>query len=425
MLSFHDNRPGKSWWYGFLRRHPDLHMVKPKPLELARATACSEQIVYGWFDEFEKFLSEHKIDLPDQIYNCDESGFPLQACSSKKVCVDKVTKRTFHLTSSSKTSMTTLQCIYANGTVMPPAVYFSGKSFNPEYSLGFPKNFLLGFSDSGWMETYHFFAWVANHFIKRIPPIRPVLLLINGHVSHIDFHTTMFCKENQILLFRLPPHTSHVMQPADRGFFNVFKGEWRKACSRFSFENPGVVVNKRTFSRVFVEAFDRTARQDIVKSSFRCSGVWPVNRYAIDRSAFAPAKTFQQQQMSRPTNQNESTDPAPSTSTPKKDQQNDDRHPNIKALEGIEKAAGVAKINLFETRFEEGYDVKDDSLYVAWKFLKESKIQIDLETSGESSLSRSTLSEDLCPIINSVLTYPEMKKSQEKKARKKLICPST
>eukprot|EP00112_Aurelia_sp_Birch-Aquarium-sp1_P022928 Seg664.1 transcript_id=Seg664.1/GoldUCD/mRNA.D3Y31 product="Jerky protein-like-like" protein_id=Seg664.1/GoldUCD/D3Y31 len=430
--SFDNNRPGKSWWYGFLRRHPDLHMVKPRPLELARATACSEKIVYGWFDEFEKFLCEHKIDSPDQIYNCDESGFPLQACSSKKVCVDKVTKRTFHLTSSSKTSITTLQCICANGTVVPPAVYFSGKSFNPEYSLGFPKNFFLGFSDSGWMEIYHFFAWVANHFVKRIPPIRPVLLLIDGHVSHIDFHTTMFCKENQILLFRLPPHTSHVMQPADRGFFNVFKGEWRKTCSKFSFENPGVVVSKRTFSRVFVEAFDRTARPDIVKSSFRCSGIWPVNRYAIDPSAFAPAKTFQEQKtpaesnnisVSVPTNGNELNDPAPSTSTPKKDQQTDDRHPTIKALEGIEKAAGAARVNLFETRFEEGYDINDDCLYVAWKVLKENKIQIDLETSGESSFSRSTLSEDLCPIIKSVLTYPQMKKSEGKKARKKINLP--
>lgn len=43
--------------------------------------------------------------------------------------------------------------------------------------------------------------------------------------------------------------------------------------------------------------------------------------------------------------------------------------------------------------------------------------------SGESSFSRSTLSEDLCPIIKSVLTYPQMKKSEGKKARKKINLP--
>ena len=27
---------------------------------------------------------------------------------------------------------------------------------------------------SGWMETYHFYAWVVNHFVKQIPPKCPV-----------------------------------------------------------------------------------------------------------------------------------------------------------------------------------------------------------------------------------------------------------
>ncbi len=359
-------------------------MAKPKLLELTRALACSENVVYKWFDDFEKFLRDNKITVADQVYNCDESGFPLQTCSNKKVCVDKMTKRTFHLTSSSKTSITTLQCICANGAVVPPAVYFAGKSFNPEYSLGFPKNFYLGFSDSGWMETYHFFGWVSNHFVKRIPPIRPVLLLIDGHASHLDFHTTMFCKENQILLYRLPPHTSHDMQPADRGYFNVFKGEWRKECS--TVENPGIVVNKRTFSRVFVEAYERTARQDVVKSSFRCAGIWPVNRYAIDSSSFAPAKTFNKQGITAevnhirtPTNENDESQSVVSTSSPKKDQKKDDRHSTIKTLEAVVKTAGAAKISLFEVRLQEGYDVNEDALYCAWKVLKEKSIQLQAE----------------------------------------------
>ena len=421
ITAFQSNRPGKSWWYGFLRRHPDLHMLRPKPLELSRATACSQEKVYAWFDAYEEFLSEQNVTSIDQIYNCDESGFPLQATSSTKICIDRSMKRAFHLASSSKTSITTLHCISASGSVVPPAVYFPGKSLNPEYCLGFPKNFFIGFSDSGWMETYHFYAWVTNHFVKQIPPKRPVLLLIDGHVSHIDYDTTLFCKENGILLFRLPPHTSHVMQPADRGFFNVFKEEWKQACTRFTFANPGIVVTKRTFSRVFVEAFDRSARPDVVKASFKCSGIWPVNRYAIEMSAFAPAKTFEKIQpasatasMEEPTTSNE----GPSTSTPKKP---DERHPVIKSLEQLETVIEPMRLSLFQTRIEEGYDVEDDAIFTAWKVLKLKKDDIDREA-AEGSISKSSLEEDLCPVIENILVYPKIIQ-KEKKQRKKVILP--
>ncbi|XP_065067021.1 uncharacterized protein LOC135692700 [Rhopilema esculentum] len=190
---------------------------RPRNLELNRASACRKEVVFGWFDGFEEFLNEQGITCPDQIFNCDESGFPLQACSSKKVCVEKMMKRAFHLTSATNTSITTLQCISASGLALPPAVHFPGKSLNPEYCIGFPKNVYLGFSDNRWMEMYHFYAWVTNHPVHQIPPKRSVLLLLDGHLSHIDYNT-FFCKENNILLYRLSPHTSHVMQPADRGF---------------------------------------------------------------------------------------------------------------------------------------------------------------------------------------------------------------
>ncbi len=45
---------------------------------------------------------------------------------------------------------------------------------------------------------------------------------------------------------------------------------------------PGLVVT----------LFDRAARTDVVEADSKCSGIWPVNRFAIDDSVFAPAKTF-------------------------------------------------------------------------------------------------------------------------------------
>ena len=61
---FSDNRPGKDWWYGFLRRHPNLTMRSPEQLQVSRASACSKQRLDKWNKDFDGFLKEH-----DELYN--------------------------------------------------------------------------------------------------------------------------------------------------------------------------------------------------------------------------------------------------------------------------------------------------------------------------------------------------------------------
>ena len=162
--------------------------------------ASTKDSVYAWFDEYERFLKEHDVLTEDQIYDCDESGFPIQTGTSMKVCCNRQVRRNFQISSNCKTSITTLQCNCANGSVIPPAIIYPGLNFNPEYGIGFPSNFYLGFTKNGWMETSQFYGWITNHFVKRIPPIRPIVLLIDGHGSHIDYHTSQFCSENSILV---------------------------------------------------------------------------------------------------------------------------------------------------------------------------------------------------------------------------------
>ena len=196
-------------------------MKKAEKLEQARAMACTNESVYAWFDEFEELRIENNITSEDQVFNCDESGFPLQAGSSMKLMCDKHCRRNFQITSTCKTSITTLQCICLNGTVIPPAVPFTGVKFSLECSIGFPQNFYFGFTQNGWMDAKPFYAWITNHFVKKTPSLRPVVLLIDGHGSHIDYYIIQFCAENQILLFRFPPHTSHAVQPTDGIFWSI------------------------------------------------------------------------------------------------------------------------------------------------------------------------------------------------------------
>ena len=108
---FAENRPGQTWFYAFLRRYPQIKMSRVKKLEQSRAMTCTKESIYAWFDEFDKFCEAKSIRISDQIYNCDESGFPLQTATSLKVCMDKHCRRNFQIASNNKLSITTLQCI--------------------------------------------------------------------------------------------------------------------------------------------------------------------------------------------------------------------------------------------------------------------------------------------------------------------------
>ena len=80
----------------------------------------------------------------------------------------------------------------------------------------------IGRSDSGWMKSEVFYAYVAEVFIPWIEEnniTKPVLFFIDGHKSHLNLEISRFCDENGIILYALPQNTTHILQPADVGVF--------------------------------------------------------------------------------------------------------------------------------------------------------------------------------------------------------------
>ena len=82
-------------------------------------------------------------------------------------------------------------------------------------------------------------GWSHNSFmggsqITLFPPECPVLLIVDGHTTHIDVEISKFCKENGILLYCLLPHSSHITQPLDVGFFGALKTSWGKAIDKYT-----------------------------------------------------------------------------------------------------------------------------------------------------------------------------------------------
>ena len=139
-----------------------------------------------------------------------------------------------------------------------------------------------------------FYYWLENVFISSLPPAAergPVVLLLDGHSSHKDYKSSLFCRDQKVVLFALPPHTSHVMQPLDKCFFGPFKSNWKIACNEFIHLNH-TPIDKFTFGRVFKQAYDKTSSPELAIKCFDACGLWPVDENAINYTRMQPAAIF-------------------------------------------------------------------------------------------------------------------------------------
>ena len=127
-----------------------------------------------------------------------------------------------------------------------------------------------------------FETWFSNHFLVYAPPSRPLLLLMDGHASLVFVNRAA---EEQIIVFCLPPHSSHKTQPLDKGVFSPLKENWREECHLYVQNNPGKVVTRYSFSEIFKKAWMRSMTPANIVSGLKITGIYPT-----DRSVVIPAK---------------------------------------------------------------------------------------------------------------------------------------
>ena len=203
---------------------------------------------------------------------------------------------------------------------------------------GSVENAYFGRLVNGWIDTELFVGWLANHF-SVFATHCPVLLLVDGHGSHIDLHVSKFCQDNNIVLYCLPPHTSTLTQPLDVGFFCALKTSWGKACENYKLQNPNTMFTKYGFARVFKEAWIGCVKMETFVNSFKKAGICPFNRDAIDKSKISPSTGEVQ---------------CPKSSSKEH------------VLNVVESLMKPEIVQLYATRYSEGYDVEEDEMYSLW-----------------------------------------------------------
>ena len=225
---FKDEVPDVGWWAGFLKRHPQLATRKPQQLPLVRARTASPEVINHWFTTCLKpvLVKLELMEKPDRIYNVDGSRFPL-SWNPKMVFARRRHKAPQAMIPGSGWEQITVQtCISASGQLLPPYVVYKGKQVSPYNTIGGPLGSRYKSTDNGWMDTETFVDCFKTMFLSSLPPARPVLLLLDGHKSHITYEVRQLAIENNVHMLKFPPHTIHLLQLLDLGVFNQMKRTW-------------------------------------------------------------------------------------------------------------------------------------------------------------------------------------------------------
>ena len=329
------------WWTSFSRRHPELSLRNPAPLSKARAMASNSETINAYFDLLEETLDAYNLrDHPELVFNMDESGMPLNP-NAPKVVAGK-SKCVTAMSSGDKTQITIAGCVSASGYCMPPLVIWDRKTLNLALTQGEVRGTRYALSESGWMTADIFDGWFCSHFLRHAQRDRPLLLLLDGHSSHFCPETLSMAAKNEVVVFVLPPNTTHLSQPLDKGCFGPLKTAWREVCHRFMTDNPGKVVTRYTFSKLFADAWMNSMTMRNGQAGFSTTGIYPVKREVLLAKVNEKEKENDSQCL-----------PFLSMSTP------------------LPKRVRftIEEELLFQRRFENGYDTTTDKIYNEWVLL--------------------------------------------------------
>ena len=126
-------------------------------------------------------------------------------------------KNALSISSGSKAQITVITCVSATGQTLPPLVIWKRKTMAPEMATGQIPGTLYGFSENGWTNSILLDSWFKKLFMRYAPASRPLILFMDGHSSHYCPDTLALAAENGIIVFMLPPNTTHLTQPLDKG----------------------------------------------------------------------------------------------------------------------------------------------------------------------------------------------------------------
>ncbi|RHY22256.1 hypothetical protein DYB25_005971 [Aphanomyces astaci] len=269
------------WYTRFLKRHPQIKIVKAQVLSKTR-NGVDKDTVVEFFHELVHSMSMVDMD-PSRIFNMDETSFS-PSKTARKVVVHRTTKAVYAEESSAASHVTIVACVAADGAKIPPLFVLPRDRVSTDTcdSLTIP-GAAVTTSEKGWTNSYICRKWLSM-LNDNIPSTvqRPVLLILDGCSSHYSEYVYDEAKALDILLQFLPANSTHLFQPLDVTVFRPFKQAIRQAVSDVIWTDVTSISKQRAVS-IACNVWTNSTSQSAIKNGFVCTGLCPLS---LDKMMF-------------------------------------------------------------------------------------------------------------------------------------------
>jgi predicted HTH domain antitoxin len=270
-------RVGKNWVTNLIKRRTELQSRYSRRYNHDRAKCEDIRIIKDWFKILENTITEHGI-LSEDIYNFDETGFAMGLCATTKVITSSERYgRAKLLQPGNREWVTVIEAVNASGWALPPYVILKGQNLLEGWFDGLPNDWRLDVSSNGWTTDEIGIKWLTRLFVPAANSRRVgnyILLILDGHGSHLTPEFDHICKENKIIPLCMPAHSSHLLQPLDVTVFAVLKrvyGGLVEQRMRLGFNT----IQKADFLDAYPAARMEAFKAQNIQSGFRATGIAP------------------------------------------------------------------------------------------------------------------------------------------------------
>jgi hypothetical protein len=164
---------------------------------------------------------------------------------------------------------TVLFCCNAGGDYLPVNVIFKARHLYSSWCTNGPIDAHYNTSESGWMETDQFYEWFSSLFLPHVNKLDgKKILFLDGHVLHVSLKLIDLAVANDVILYRLPSHSTHILQPLDVSIFKQVKLTWINRLREVLRMNSFKSVTNKTFPGILKDVLEKSCKKEIAISGF-------------------------------------------------------------------------------------------------------------------------------------------------------------
>lgn len=121
------------------------------------------------------------------------------------------------------------------------------------------------------------------------------MVILDGYSTHLSIRVLRMLRDNGVIVYVLPSHTSHVTQPLDVAVFGPMKAHARQRLSVYnnSLGNARTKLNVYAACEIITQAYLLSMTAANIKAGFRRTGIHPLNPLVFDAATFDLSRRYE------------------------------------------------------------------------------------------------------------------------------------